>query len=93
MYNASSLTPHSDSSTVGLMYMYSKVQCHQLDSPLRQFVIVVTFNGSLGLLEAYVVESSKGCTADVGDTMVRNQEQFLICVCIGKVHINGNQPI
>lgn len=55
-----------------------------LDSPLRQFVVVVALNGSLGLLEAYVVEPSKGCSTNVCDTVVGNQEQFLMCVCVCK---------
>jgi hypothetical protein len=40
-------------------------------------VIVVSLYGSLVILEAYVVETSKGGSIDVDDFMIRNKKELL----------------
>ena len=40
-------------------------------------MVVVAFNGGLGLLETDVVEPCKRGSVDVSDVVVRNQEQLL----------------
>ena len=46
-------------------------------SPLRELVVVVAFNGGLGLLETDVVEPCERGSVDVSDVVVGHQEQLL----------------
>jgi len=38
---------------------------------------IIAFNGSGGFLETNVIKSSKGCSMNISDSVIRNQKMFL----------------
>jgi len=41
-------------------------------------MVVIAFNGAIRLLETNVIESSKRCSSDIFDSVIRNKEVLLL---------------